>query len=155
MVRFKVLAIVIAGLAASSISTALGASQILTGASIVGPGSIPWWHPPGGEPIRDNAMDPSPVEPATQIRMPKGKLTGLKVSMGTENVPDAGVFSVTVRINGADTALSCSLTAAGFCNSPSMAKVSLAANDRLTVRVLANLNGASTVVYTYSLLFNP
>ena len=48
-------------------------------------------------------------EAATQIRMAAGTLKNLRVHVQTQNVPSGGSLIATVRINGADTALTCTV----------------------------------------------
>jgi hypothetical protein len=59
---------------------------------------------------------------------------------------------VTVRLNGADTALSCSVgTAGGNCGSG--ASVPVAAGDDLAIKIESTLNSGAWA-FTYSLLFD-
>ena len=100
------------------------------------------------------AISPGQIkgESSVQIRMPAGQLRNLRVRLTSVTVPSAGVLTVVVRKNAANTTLTCELTQAGEC--ASNATVAIADNDKLSVRVINNFTGSGLMALTYTLLFN-
>jgi hypothetical protein len=92
-------------------------------------------------------------EIGAQVLMPAGTLSKLRVKITTETAPSSGALTVMVRVNGADTVLTCQLAATGQCSSGNKVK-GLANNSPLAIRVANNLVDSGQVAYTYSLQFD-
>ena len=88
-------------------------------------------------------------EAAIQIRLPAGTLSNLRVHVQTQNVPSSGSLIVMVRINGADTALTCSVTTTGDCTST--ASVAIKDNDRLALEITNSFPDEGNWTLTYSI----
>jgi hypothetical protein len=88
-------------------------------------------------------------EQAAQIRMRGARLSKLRVSVVTENAT-SGSVTVTVRVNGAPTVLTCSVGfAGGGCGSSPQAEAVVTNGDRLAVEVVSTLDqGLWTFTYT-------
>jgi len=93
-------------------------------------------------------------EGAVQLRMHQGELSYLRVKLVTQNIPSGGSLVVTVRINGADTALTCTLTASGNCGTGKSTKVAISKNDKLAIEIDSDLADEGNFVLTYTLLFD-
>ena len=91
-------------------------------------------------------------EQSVQLRLPKGQLRDLRVNLTTETVPTGGSFTLMVRVNGANTLLTCSVAATGDCNSTK--KVNLAAGSRVAIRTVNTLTDAGNTIFTYTLIYD-
>jgi hypothetical protein len=92
-------------------------------------------------------------ETAAQIRMPPGTLSQLYVRLQTQNVPSSGSLTVTVRLNGVSTAMSCQLFGSGQCKfTGSTVSVNRAA--KLAIQITNDFVGAGNIAFNYSILFN-
>jgi hypothetical protein len=93
-------------------------------------------------------------EAAASARMVGGGvLSSLWVRIYTQTVPSSGSFTVTVRINGAPTTLTCTLFGTGQCQSGA-ASVNIANGARLAVEVTNDFVNSGNVTYAYSLLLD-
>jgi len=92
-------------------------------------------------------------EAAAQIRMTAGVVSKLRVSIVTEGTQDSGTVTAMVRLNGANTELTCSVgIAGGDCGSGGKSFAVLN-GDQMAVRIVSTYNeGAWT--FTYSLLYD-
>lgn len=93
-------------------------------------------------------------ENAVQLRLHKGTLSFLKVRVRTGNVPTSGSMTVTVRINGADTVLTCTVTGTGNCGTGKNKKVAVKTNDRLAIKIDSDLADEGNMTLTYTLLYD-
>jgi hypothetical protein len=92
-------------------------------------------------------------ESFVQIRMVAGTASGLRAKVSADTVPNGGNFTVTVRKNGVDTTLACSLAGvAGDCTNGNL--VAFATNDRLSIKIVNTLTNAGTVKLTFTLLYD-
>jgi hypothetical protein len=127
--------------------------QLLAGGDFVAEGVVTLFTSPGLARSYDiNTPGIGLGESAAQLRMPGGVLSALKVKLTTATAPSSGTFSVSVRINGGNTLLTCQIAATGTCNA--IANVTVANNSRLAVRVSNTFIGAGNMGYSYTLLFN-
>ena len=101
--------------------------------------------------LSPNYPDSGEGEAATQIRMVAGTLKNLRVHVQTQNVPSSGSLTLTVRINGANTALTCTVTATGDCTST--ASVSINDNDRLALEITNSFPDEGNWTLTYSIQY--
>jgi hypothetical protein len=92
-------------------------------------------------------------EGAAQIVMPAGTLSRLRVKMQTAAFPTIGSFTAMVRVNGADTALTCSLNAPGTCSTGGKVK-GLNNNALLAVRVSNTFTDSGAITFSYTLQFD-
>ena len=137
-------------------------AQVLAGgqttAGAVAPGNIRFTAP--GTFFNNQVDFPRPGwgERAVQLLLPAGQLKRLRVRFSTETNPTAGSFVLMVRVRGADTALTCTVTAAqltGFANCGSNATVALPnASNPIAIRTTNTLENAGTGVYTYTLVYD-
>jgi|GEM_PF-2623998 len=127
--------------------------QILTGGFNQGAAFANGFTGPGWTTtLSPDYPDTGEGEAAVQIRMPAGTLSNLRVHVQTENVPAGGTLTVMVRVNGADTALSCSVTATGDCTDTG--SVNISANDRVALEITTDLNTEGNWTLTYSIQFS-
>ena len=66
--------------------------------------------------------------------------------------PDSGALTMTVRVNGADTVLSCQIAGTGFCTKN--ASVTVRNNDLLAIRISNNFVNSGITAHTYSLTYD-
>ena len=91
-------------------------------------------------------------ETAVSLPMFAGTVRGLRVNITTATNPTGGTFVLKVRKNGADTNLSCTLTASGTCFDPG--KAPFKAGDLLSIQTVNTLADSGTSVFTYVLQFD-
>jgi hypothetical protein len=90
-------------------------------------------------------------ESAAQIRMPAGTLKKMKVTLVPDGAQTSGQLTVTVRVNGSDSALACSVDfEGGECKIPE--SVTLVSDDRIAIQVSSTLDTGSWA-FTYSVKF--
>jgi hypothetical protein len=92
-------------------------------------------------------------EQSAQLNMPAGTLSRLRVRVTTQNAPSSGTFTLMVRVNGADTQLTCTLNGTGECNAGNKVK-GLNNNSLLAVRASNNFVGSGTFAWNYSMLLD-
>ena len=93
-------------------------------------------------------------EQAASARMVGGGvLSNFWVRIYTTNVPTSGSFTVTVRINGVATALTCTLFGTGQCQSGA-ATVNIANGARLAIEATNDFPDSGNITYSYSLLLD-
>jgi hypothetical protein len=127
-------------------------SQVLTGGSITNNTGQPLWTSPGNNQTYLLGQFANKGFNASQLRMPAGVLSDLKVRVVTINAATGGTFVLNVLKNNVDTALTCSTTGAGNCQNNG--SVTFADNDRLSIRVVDALTGVTNTAFTYTLVFN-
>jgi hypothetical protein len=125
------------------------ASQLLSGGILGMTTGQTYFSAPGVPAISTGQIK---GESSIQIRMPAGQVRNLRVRLTSVTTPSAGVLTVVVRKNAANTTLTCELTKAGECASNAI--ISFADNDKLSVRVINNFTGSGLMGLTYTLLFN-
>jgi hypothetical protein len=137
-------AALVCGLGATNAS----AQQILTGGNS-GSGAGTRYTAPGLGNIYGADFPATGLgESAAQIRMPAGTLKKLKITLVTDGAQTSGQLTVTVRVNGIDSALTCSVDFEGAqCKSPEF--VTLLNDDRVALQVSSTLNTGSWA-FTYS-----
>lgn len=92
-------------------------------------------------------------ESAAQIRMVAGTIGKFRLNVVTQGNATSGTVTVTVRINGLNTDLTCSVgTAGGDCGSGGKT-VALLNGDKLAVRVASTLD-QGFFTYTYTLTYD-
>ena len=92
-------------------------------------------------------------EQAAQIRMTAGTLEKLRVNVVTQGNATSGNVAVTVRINEADTVLTCTVgTAGGDCGSGGKS-IAIANGDKLAVEVASTLD-AGFWSFTFSMIYD-
>ena len=129
-------------------------SQVLSGGSITNNTGQPLFTAPGVALVYISGQGQfgAKAAQAPQLRMPAGVLSDLKVRVTPVNTATGGTFVLTVLKNNVATSLTCSTTGAGNCQNN--ASVTLADNDRLSIRVVDALTGVTNTAFTYSLVFN-
>jgi hypothetical protein len=131
------------------------AQQILTGGVFATAAATIFTGP--GVPFAQLASDlGGRGENAASVRVPAGTASGLRVRATSESSPSGGNLVVTVRKNGADTALTCtapSTTPNAVC-ADIADTVAFANNDRMSVKIVNSLTGATTTKVTFSLVFD-
>jgi hypothetical protein len=84
--------------------------------------------------------------------MPAGSLSRLRVNVVTQNVPSSGFLRVMLRINGANTTLTCIVTGTGVCNrNPAVAVPN---NAMVTFRASNNFVGSGFVAWSATMEFD-
>ena len=93
-------------------------------------------------------------ESSAQLNMPAGTLSRLRVKVTTAAAPASGSFTLMVRVNGADTTLTCSVAGTGQCNAGNKVK-GLLNNSLLAIRTSNTFTGTGgSIGYTYSMLLD-
>jgi hypothetical protein len=101
-----------------------------------------------------SAVDIGLGESFAQVPFPAGTLSKLRARLMTTNVPAGGSLSVMVRVNGADTNVTCSVAAAGgICTSGNKAKA-LNNNALVALRITSDLVAAGNTFVFYTLQFD-
>jgi hypothetical protein len=137
--------------AASAMALPDGQQLLIGGNSGSGP-SVRYTAPSSGTLYNDDFPSAGKGEAAASVRMPAGTLSKLKVSIVTQGNASSGGVALTVRVNGVDTALACSVgTAGGNCGSG--ASVAVASGDDLSVEIASTLNQGFWT-FSYSLVFD-
>ena len=127
------------------------AAQVLSGGGVMADPGVAFTSP--GLLLYDaNIPVPGAGEKAVQLRMPPGTLSRLRVRVITGNVPSSGSLSVTVRINGADSVLTCSVAGTGNCSNAGSVTLPTA-NKRLSIRIANGLVAAGNTAFTYTVEF--
>jgi len=139
-------------LAATPAGALIDSQQLLAGGNSMAEGTTAFTSPGFANQFCTDCPGPGLGEKSVQLRMPAGVLSALRLKLTTATAPASGTFSVTVRKNGADTALTCQVTATGACNANG--NVTFATNDKLAVRVSNNFTGSGLMGYSYTLLFD-
>ena len=130
------------------------AQQLLSGGTSTVGGSTVWGAPGMQNSFGNDFPAAGKGEQATQIRMTGGGvLRSLWVRVVTETVPSSGSLTMMVRINGADTALTCTLAGAGQCQSGA-AIVNVPNGARLAVRQVNNFVGAGFLTFNYTMILD-
>ena len=126
-----------------------GAKYLLSGGNSGSGGGTRYTAPGLGNIYGPDFPDTGLGEQAAQIRMRAATLSLLKVSVVTSSAT-SGTVTVTVRINGAATDLSCSVDSeGGNCATGGAKTVAVSTGDRLAVQVVSTLNeGFWTFTYT-------
>lgn len=142
-------------LTGSNPAGAAGATdRVLTGGFSAGNATPVLWTSPGLSNVYGNDFpDTGEGESSAQLRMPEGVLRRLRVSL-KDRAQTSGTVTVTVRVNGFDTALTCSVQTVGNCGTPANVEVQLAAGDLLAIRIANNLVNEDGVLLTYTLQFD-
>ena len=92
-------------------------------------------------------------EQAAQIRMTAGTVGKLRVNVVTQGTATSGGVTITVRVNEADTILTCAVgTAGGECGSGGKA-IAVANGDRLAVKVASTLD-QGVWAFTFTLIYD-
>ena len=138
----------------SRVAAAAGATdRVLTGGFSSGTTS-PAWTSPGLSNVYGNDFPETGAgESSAQMRMPEGILRRLRVSLKDRN-QTSGTVTVMVRLNGADTALTCTVNVVGICGTPAGVEVAMNAGDLLAIRVDNNLTNEDGVLLTYTIQFD-
>jgi hypothetical protein len=82
-----------------------------------------------------------------------GVLSKLWVRVTTATVPTSGNLTVMVRVNGADTALNCTVLGTGQCRTGSTS-VNLPGGARLAIRIANTFPDSGNVAYSYTMLLD-
>jgi hypothetical protein len=121
-----------------------GTSQVEGGLSYAGPGMSNVF----GADFPNTGLG----EQAASIRMPAGSLSRLRVNVVTQNTPSSGFLRVMLRINGANTTLTCIVTGTGICNrNPAVAVPN---NAMVTFRASNNFVGSGLVTWSATMEFD-
>lgn len=91
-------------------------------------------------------------ETAAQVVMPAGTIKNLRVVVVPHGVSNSGTVDFVVRINGADTPVSCQVSGSGQADS-GVATVTVSDGDLVSVKVHNLLQGNVSVNFTYSIAF--
>jgi hypothetical protein len=128
--------------------------QILSGGFNQGASLATVYHAPGWvtalQPTYPSASD---GENAIQIRLPEGTLSRLSIRVRTATAATGGSYVVTVRINGADTALTCTVTGQADCTTAANVTVPVNDGDRLALEITSTLANEGNNTVNYSMLF--
>ena len=127
--------------------------QILSGGKGLSEGVTQWTSPGYATTVGTDFPGPGLGESAVQLRMSAGVLSALRVRLTLQNPPTSGTFTLTVRVNGVDTPLTCQLANTGECNA--VANVTIANNAKLAIRVTNDILGTGgSMGFSYTLLYN-
>ncbi|MEJ8570253.1 hypothetical protein [Microbaculum marinum] len=130
-------------------------TQVLTGGFNQGPNVDTIFTSPG----MTTALPPDypstgQGETAVQVRMPAGDLSNLRVHVVTQTIPVSGNLRVNLRINGANTVLTCKVTGTGDCATKKSKVVSIGKGDLLAIRIRSTLVDEGNFTLTYSFEFD-
>jgi len=123
-------------------------AHIISGGAGIGGGTI--FLTPSGAGYSADFPSAGLGESVAQVPFPAGTLSKLRVKLFTENAPSGGSVSVMVRVNGANTTVTCSLPASGICTSGTKTKA-VNNNGLVAIRVTSNLADAGNVAIAYTL----
>ena len=121
-----------------------GTSQVEGGLSYAGPGMSNVF----GADFPNTGLG----EQAASVRMPAGSLSRLRVNVVTQNTPSSGFLRVMLRINGANTTLTCIVTGTGICNRNQT--VAVPNNALVTFRISNNFVGSGLLTWTATMEFD-
>jgi hypothetical protein len=127
-------------------------SQVLTGGHLMAAGQIVLTSP-GFTQAQAESDFSNQGEAFVQMLMPAGTLTRLRVKVTTETAPSSGSFKLMVRINGADTNMTCNVTGPGMCTTGTKVKT-IPNNARLAIKTTSDFVDAGTIGYTYTIQFD-
>jgi len=139
-------------LATPPVRALVDGQQLLSGLQSATENSTRFTAPGGGNQFLTDFPGAGLGEQAASIRMPAGTVGALRVNVTTQNVPDSGTFSVMVRLNGADTLLTCQVAGTGFCTK--LANVTVRNNDLLAIRASNNFVNAGSMTYSYTMTYD-
>lgn len=128
------------------------ARQILTAGSSQGQGTVQFTGPGMSNVYTPDFPNTGLGEQAASIRFPAGSLSNLRVNVVTSSAPSSGMFRARVRINGADTTLSCMVTGTGICTR--VPAIVVHANDLVTLKVENTFVGSGSLAWTASMEFD-
>ena len=127
--------------------------QLLLGGGNWG-GVSPVFSAPGMPIVGNDFPSAGMGETGVQVRMSGGGvLSVLFVRLRTQNVPSSGSLTVMVRINGADTAMTCQVFGSGQC-AFTASTVTINNGDRLALRITNDFVGAGSLIVSYSMLLD-
>ena len=124
-------------------------SQVLTGGHLMQAGQIVLTSPGYTQAQAESDFN-NQGEAFVQLLMPAGTLSKLRVKVTTATAPTSGSFTLMVRVNGADTNLTCTVNGPGTCSTGTKVKA-LANNSRLAIKTTSNFVDAGTIGYTYTM----
>jgi hypothetical protein len=128
--------------------------QILTGGGSQTQGGLSWTAPGFSNVFGNDFPSAGAGETAAQLRMSGGGVLSLLwVRVNTATVPTSGNLTVMVRVNGADTTLTCTVLASGQCQSGA-ASVTIPNGARLAVRIANTFPDSGNVAYSYTMLLD-
>ena len=147
-----VLALAVAGLPSRAAALTDGQQLLVGGTS--GSASGTRYGAPG---LANTYNDDFPAtglgESAAQIRMTAGTLGKFRLAVVTEGTATSGTVTVTVRLNGANTVLTCSVgTDGGDCGSGGKA-IAIADGDKIAIRVVSTLD-VGFWTYSYTMIYD-
>jgi hypothetical protein len=130
-------------------------SQLITGGAttIEGPGVTRFTAPGFANVLTADFPATGLGEQAAAVRMTAGTLSKFRASVTTASAPSGGTFTLMVRVNGADTPLTCSVTGTGTCSAGNKVRA-LNNSAVLAVRIVNDLDGGGNVAFTYSMLLD-
>jgi hypothetical protein len=128
-------------------------TQLLTGGNSGSAGGTRFTAPGLGNTYNADFPGTGLGESAAQIRMTAGVLSKLRVKVVTEGTQDSGTVTVMVRLNGADTELTCSVGIAGGECGAGGKSITILNGDLLAIRVASTYNEGFWA-YTYTLLYD-
>jgi len=140
-------------LATPPVAAVENTAQLLSGGIGAVEGQTRYTAPGSVHNLTPDSPGPGLGEQAVQIRIPKGQLRDLRVSVTTESVPSSGSLTVMVRLNGANTLLTCSVTQTADCNSIKAVNVP-GGGSRLAIRHSNNFVDAGSILLSYTLIFD-
>jgi len=140
-------------LAAPPAGALVDTAHVVSGGSTLGRGLTRFTAPGLATIYQADFLGAGLGESAAQILMPAGTLSKLRVKILTEAAPSSGSFTAMVRVNGADTVLTCQLSATGQCSSGNKSKA-LSNNALVAVRVSNNFPDSGAVAFSYTLQFD-
>ena len=150
--RLATAAVVIAVLAGPAAALDDG-QQILAGGTSGSGAGVRYGAPGLANTYNLDFPDTGLGEVAAQIRMTEGKLSKFRVSVATQGNATSGSVTVTVRLNEADTVLTCTVgTDGGDCGSGAKS-VNVVNGDRLAVEVDSTLD-QGFFAYSYTMLYD-
>jgi hypothetical protein len=128
------------------------AAQLLIGGSSTTENSTRFSAPGLGNQYTADFPGTGLGEEAAQVRTIVGTLSKFRVRVRTATNPSAGSFTVTVRVNGADTQLTCTLNGPGDCSAGNKVKA-LTNSSLLSVSASNDFADAGSITYSYSMMF--
>lgn len=157
MNRTKSIGTILGAVAAVTIATSPAAAlddarQLLSAGTSQGEGSTQFSAPGMSNVYGADFPNTGQGENAASIRVPAGTCRNLRVNVQAASAPMSGSFRARLRVNGADTPLTCTTTGTGTCNSAQ--SVAVATNDKVTIKVSNTFVGSGNLAWTATLEFD-
>ena len=140
--------------AAPSARALVDTAHVVGGGGAVGEATTNFQSPGLGNIYSNDFPAAGLGESAAQMLMPAGTLSKVRVKITTTTAPSSGAFTLMVRVNGADTVLTCQIPFGSTQCSTGNKTKGLLTNSPLAVRVTNNFVSSGNIAFTYTMQFD-